>query len=215
MTEPSDERIVGYPEIAMSVMTYSNAGDVTAELVWVGSGESDDDYKGKDVKGKFVLATGYGGNVHRLAVLKYGAKAVVCYLDDERAKFFPDMLQYTGMWPRTEELDRVTFGFNITNRQGTKLRELLESEKKVVLHGWVKGIGLEPYWMDIVVAHIRGTEKPDEELVFSAHLDHPKESANDNASGSGAIRVERALRPERTRVGGALVAHIECDAGVG
>lgn len=195
MVEPSDERIVGYPEIAMSVMTYSNPGDVTSELVWVGTGTNDKDYEGKNVKGKFVLATGYGGEVHRLAVLKYSAKAVVCYLDDERAKEYPDMLQYTGMWPRTEELPRVTFGFNITNRQGEKLKGLLVSGKKVILHGWVKGIGLEPYFMDVVVAHIRGSEKPDEELVFSAHLDHPKESANDNASGSGAILdIARTLK---------------------
>lgn len=195
MTEPYEERIVGYPEIAMSVITYSNPGDVTAELVWVGSGTKESDYTGKDVRGKFVLATGYGGSVHRLAVLKYGAKAVVCYLDDDRAKEYPDMLQYTGMWPRTEELSRVTFGFNLTNRQGEKLKGLLQQGKKVVLHGAVKGIGLEPYWMDVVVAHIRGSEKGDEELVFSAHLDHPKESANDNASGSGAILdIARTLK---------------------
>jgi hypothetical protein len=195
MVEPYDERIVGYPEIAMSVMTYSNPGDVTAELVWVGSGERDEDYVEKNVKGKIVLATGYGGAVHRLAVLKYGAKAVVCFLDDDRAKEHPDMLQYTGMWPRTDELSRVTFGFNLTSRQGTKLRDMLLSGKKVVVCGQVKGIGLEPYFMDVVVAHIRGTEHPDEELVFSAHLDHPKESANDNASGSGAILdIARTLK---------------------
>ncbi|RMF64610.1 MAG: DUF4910 domain-containing protein, partial [Calditrichaeota bacterium] len=195
MLEPVQERIVGYPEIAMSVITYSNPGDVTAELVWVGSGTRDSDYAGKDVKGKFVLATGYGGAVHRLAVLKYGAKAVVCYLDDERAKEHPDMLQYTGMWPRTEELDRVTFGFNLTNRQGERLRRLLETGHKVVLRGQVKGIGLEPYFMDVVVARIPGSQQPDEEIVFSAHLDHPKESANDNASGSAAILdIARSLK---------------------
>ncbi|MFH0992492.1 MAG: DUF4910 domain-containing protein [bacterium] len=187
MLEPYEERIVGYPEIAMSVMTYSNPGDVTAELVWVGSGLNDEDYTGKDVTGKIVLATGYGGEVHRLAVLKYGAKAVVCYLDDERAKDKPDMLAYTGMWPRTDELDRVTFGFNLTHRQGEKLKNLLQSGKKVVLRGQVKGIGLEPYAMDIVVAHLRGSEKSDEEVLLTAHLDHPKESANDNASGSAAL----------------------------
>lgn len=195
MLEPYEERIVGYPEIAMSVITYSNPGEATAELVWVGSGTRDADYAGKDVRGKFVLATGYGGAVHRLAVLKYGAKAVVCFLDDERAQEYPDMLAYTGMWPRTEELDRVTFGFNITNRQGEKLRDLLRAGEKVVLRGWVKGIGLEPYFMDVVVAEIRGSERPDETLVFSAHLDHPKESANDNASGSAAILdIARTLK---------------------
>ena len=187
MLEPFDERLVGYPEIAMSLITYSNPGDVTAELVWVGRGTSDADYDGKDVAGKFVLATGYGGSVHRLAVLKYGAAAVVAYLDDDRAKEYPDMLQYTGMWPRSDELQRVTFGFNLTNRQGERLRGLLESGRKVVLRGQVQGIGLEPYEMDVVVARIKGSQRPDEELVFSAHLDHPKESANDNASGSAAL----------------------------
>ncbi len=193
--EPYEERIVGYPEIAMSLITYSNPGDVTADLVWVGAGTSDADYHGKNVAGKFVLATGYGGSVHRLAVLKYGAAAVVCYLDDERAKEYPDMLQYTGMWPRTEELERVTFGFNITNRQGERLRELLAAGRRVVLRGRASGIGLEPYHMDVVVAHIAGAERPGEELVFSAHLDHPKESANDNASGSAAILdIARGLK---------------------
>ncbi|MEZ5426300.1 MAG: DUF4910 domain-containing protein [Pyrinomonadaceae bacterium] len=209
MIEPFEERIVGYPEVAMSLMTYSNAGSATGELVYVGSGTSDADYAGKDVKGKIVLATGYGGNVHRLAVLKYGAKAVVCYLDDDRAKEYPDMLAYTGMWPRTEELERVTFGFNLTNRQGEKLRKLLESGQKVVVKAEARGIGLESYFMDVVVARIPGAEKPDEEIVFSAHLDHPKESANDNASGSAAlldiartlqegIRTGRIPRPKRS-----------------
>ncbi|MFQ5750110.1 MAG: M28 family peptidase, partial [Planctomycetota bacterium] len=187
MIEPREERIVGYPEIAMSVVTYSNPGDVTAELVWVGSGTNESDYEGKDVRGKFVLATGYGGAVHRLAVLKYRAAAVVCYLADGRAKDHPDMLAYTGMWPRTDELERTTFGFNLTNRQGERLRGMLAAGQKVVLHGQVRGTGLEPYFMDVVVSDIPGAEKPDEVLVFSAHLDHPKESANDNASGSGAI----------------------------
>jgi len=194
MVAPYDEKIVAYPDIAMSVMTYSNPGDVTAELVWVGSGTSDNDYAGKDVKDKFVLATGYGGDVHRLAVLKYGAKAVICYLDDDRAMEHPDMLQYTGIWPRTEELPNVTFGFNLTKRQGEKLKDMLLSGKKVVMHGWVNGIGLEPYFMDVVVARIRGTQQ-EKELILSAHLDHPKESANDNASGSGAILdIARSLK---------------------
>lgn len=187
MVEPGNERIVGYPEIAMSVITYSNPGDVTADLVWVGRGTADRDYDGKDVRGKVVLATGYGGSVHRLAVLKYGAAAVVCFLDDDRAREYPDMLQYTGMWPRTAELDSVTFGFNLTNRQGTHLRDLLLAGQRVVLHGRVTGVGLEPYFMDVVVATIPGADPAAGELVFSAHLDHPKESANDNASGSAAI----------------------------
>ena len=44
MLEPFEEKIVGYPEIGMSLITYSNSGDVTAEVVWVGTGTSDEDY---------------------------------------------------------------------------------------------------------------------------------------------------------------------------
>jgi len=195
MVEPFDERIIGYPEIGMSVVTYSNSGHARAELVWVGAGTRDSDYEGKDVRGKIVLCTGNGGAVHRLAVLKYGASAVVCYLDDARAQDHPDMLAYTGMWPRTEELDRVTFGFNLTNRQGTRLRKMLEAGQRVVLDARVDGPGLEPYFMDVVVAHVRGGAKAAEEIVLSAHLDHPKESANDNASGSSALLdISRSLK---------------------
>jgi hypothetical protein len=203
IVEPVNERLVGYPEIAMSLITYSNPGDATAELVWVGAGTTDADYDGKDVRGKYVLATGYGGSVHRLAVLEYGAVGVVCYLDDERAAEFPDMLQYTGMWPTTEELERVTFGFNITNRQGERLRRMLEAGTRVVVRGTVEGIGLEPFYMDVVVAQIDGSERADEELILSAHLDHPKESANDNASGSAAL-VDLAVTLQRLIESGRL-----------
>ena len=209
MIQPSDELLVRYPEIGMSVITYSNAGHALAELVDVGAGAADSDYNGIDVTGKFVLATGYGGDVHRLAVLKYGAAAVVCYLDDSRAAEHPDMIGHTGMWPRTEEIPKVTFGFNISNRQGRHLKSLLAEGKKVVLDGKVVGRGLEPWRMEVIVALIPGGENSDQELVFTAHLDHPKESANDNASGSAAlldmaraldslIRLGKLPRPKRT-----------------
>jgi hypothetical protein len=79
----------------------------------------------------------------------------------------------------------------------------------VVLDARVDGPGLEPYFMDVVVAHIRGGKRGSEEIALSAHLDHPKESANDNASGSAAILdIARSLnelitsgrlpRPERS-----------------
>ena len=209
MIEPSDELLVRYPEIGMSVITYSNAGEARAELVDVGAGAADSDYNGIDVTGKFVLATGNGGDVHRLAVLKYGAAAVICYLDDSRALEHPDMIGSTGMWPRTEEIPKVTFGFNISNRQGRYLKGLLAEGEKVVLDGKVVGRGLEPWRMEVIVALIPGGENADQELLFTAHLDHPKESANDNASGSAAlldmaraldslIRLGKLPRPRRT-----------------
>jgi aminopeptidase YwaD len=187
LVQPEEISLASYPDIPMSLMTYSNPGDVTAEVVWVADGTNDSDYVQKNVKGKFVLATGSGEEVHRLAVIKYGAKAVVNYLDEKRGRENPDMIRYTGIWPRADELSKVTFGFNISNKQGEKLRAMLTEGKKVVLHGVVQGKGLHTSTMEVVVATIRGKLFPEEELVFTAHLDHPKECANDNASGSAAI----------------------------
>ena len=67
------------------------------------------------------------------------------------------------------------------------MRQMVESGQRVVLDATVKGIGLEPYWMDVPVAIIPGSDPDAGELVFSGHLDHPKESANDNGSGSAAM----------------------------
>ena len=195
LVEPTQEKIVSFKDIPMSLMTYSNAGDVTAEVVWVGEGTKDEDYKDKKVKGKFVLASGSGDDVHRLAVIKYGAAAVISYLDDKRGKENPDMIRYTGIWPRTEELPQVTFGFNISNKDGEKIKNLILQGTKVILHGKVTGIGLQPSSMEVVVAKIRGNSPTRGELLFSAHLDHPKECANDNASGSAAILdIARTLK---------------------
>jgi len=192
---PTEEKLVSYQNVPVSLMPYSNPGDLTAEVVFVGKGTGDDDYKGKKVKGKFVLATGDGGEVHRLAVIKFGARAVVCYPDDARSKEHPDMIHYTGLWPRKEELKKVTFGFNISNAQGEKIRTMLESGSTVTLRGWAKGTGLTSSTMDVVVAYIPGKSKTEEELAFSAHLDHPMPSANDNASGSAAILdIARTIR---------------------
>jgi hypothetical protein len=54
------------------------------------------------------------------------------------------MLQYTGMWPKTPELERTTFGFNLTHRQGARLRDLALAGKSVVLRGSVQGTGSSP-----------------------------------------------------------------------
>lgn len=187
MVEPRRELLTRWTDLPIGTMTYSNAGEATGELVYVGRGDSPSDYEGVDVEGKIVLCTGYGGNVHRLAVLEHGALAVVCYMNDDRSRLHPDLVLYTGMWPRPGEEAETTFGFNLSRRQGEMLRDMVQSGERVVLHGKVEGRGLEPFYMDTPVAWIRGASNPEEVLVFTAHLDHPKESANDNASGSAAL----------------------------
>jgi len=174
-----------YSEVPMCVSTYSKGGDWQGELVDVGSGASDADYKDKDVRGKVALASGYAANVVRQAVLKYGARGVVIYPSAFDRPDHPDMVRYNGIWPRAEERDKTSGGFQISRNQYDLLKSLMQ-RGPVRVHGRIQAT-LGPGNLMLVHAYIRGTEAPEHEVLITGHLDHPKWSANDNASGSGAM----------------------------
>jgi len=203
LVEPKDELMVKYEDTPQSLHTYSNATapeGVVAELVDVGSGTKMSDYEGKDVKGKFVLATGRGRRVHQLAVCRYGAAGVLTdTISYEIPKVresvdIPDAHAYQSIWPTADELEKVKFGFSLSKRQGNQLRDLLRSGKRVKLKAKVDA-QLFSGNLDIVSATIRGSSNPYEEVFLIAHLCHPKPSANDNASGSGLlIEIARTIK---------------------
>ncbi len=217
MVEPKKQLLARFDEIPMSLHTFSTGtpkGGVTVELVDVGTGTSERDYRGKKVKGKIVLATGSAREVHIEAVVKRGAAGVVT---DTLAYEFPrvresvdipDARSYQGIWPTAENASKVRFGFSLSKRQGGELRGYLEDGKTVRLTAEVDA-KLFPGKYDVVTATIKGSSRPDEEVFLIAHLCHPKPGANDNASGSGLqmeiartitslIRSGRMKRPART-----------------
>jgi aminopeptidase YwaD len=182
-----------YADVPMCVSTYSKGGDWSGDLVDVGSGTTDANYQGIDVRGKVALASGYAANVVREAVLRHGAVGVVIYpLAGDRPDH-PDMVRYNGIWPRAEELDKTSGGFQISRNQYDKLKSLMH-QGTVRVHGKIDAT-LGPGKLTLVHAYIRGTEHPEREILITGHLDHPKWSANDNASGSGAMmEAARALQ---------------------
>jgi hypothetical protein len=195
LVEPEEKLLASYEDIPQSLHTYSSATPsegVTAELVDVGVGTKPANYEGKDVKGKFVLATGRAKSVHEQAVYKYGAAGVITdtvtlEIPNVRESLdIPDAHAYQSIWPTAEELVKVTFGFSLSKRQGNQLRALLEGGKAVKLKAKVDA-RLFAGNLDVVTATIPGGSKPNEEVFLVAHLCHPKPSANDNASGSGLL----------------------------
>ena len=201
--EPEDKLITTYEDLPQSLHTFSNAtpGEgVTAELIDMGDGTKPEDYEGKDVKGKLVLATGRARPVHEEAVFKRDAAGVltdsITYeMPNVRESLdIPDAHAYQAIWPTADELDKVTFGFSLSKRQGEHLRALLKKGKKVKLNARVDA-KLFPSKLDVVTATIPGSTKPAEEVFLIAHLCHPKPSANDNASGSGLLmEIARTIR---------------------
>ena len=178
-------RLCRYSDVPMCVSTYSKGGEWAGELVDVGSGTSDKDYEGKDIAGKVALASGYAANVVRQAVLKHGAVGVVIYPAALDRPDHPDMVRYNGIWPRAEELEKTSGGFQISANQYAQLKALMW-QGAVRVRGKIEAT-LGAGSLTLVHAYIRGTEHPEREVLITAHLDHPKWSANDNASGSGAV----------------------------
>lgn len=178
-------RLCRYSDVPMCVSTYSKGGEWSGELVDVGRGTSDKDYEGKDITGKVALASGYAGTVVRQAVITHGAVGVVIYPAALDRPDHPDMVRYNGIWPRAEELEKTRGGFQISANQYAQLKSLMR-QGAVRVRGTIDAT-LGPGSLTLVHAYIRGTEHPEREVLITTHLDHPKWSANDNASGSGAV----------------------------
>jgi len=217
LVAPKERLLATFEDIPMSLHTFSKgtpSEGVTAELVDVGAGLSEKDYRGKKVKGKLVLTTGSARSVHIEAVVKRGAAGVITdSLSFEFPKVresmdIPDAHSYQGIWPTAANAAKVKFGFSLSKRQGNELRGYLGDGKKVKLRAKVDA-KLFPSKYDVVTATIKGSSKPKEEIFLIAHLCHPKPGANDNASGSGVlmeiarvitglIRSGKMKRPART-----------------
>ncbi len=198
MTQPFEIRLTSYAEMPMSLARNSAPADVEAEVVDVGAGSGEDDYK-QDVKGKIVLATGNPFVVARQAVDKRGAAGIVTSYSvpefDNLNRLpgdFPDQIGWGGFAPPSEE-EAGRFGFLISSRRYQELKTLLRQGKPMRMRAVVDAEFSEGT-ICLVSALIRGAAYPDEEIVITAHLDHYKPGANDNASGSAAIlEIARTL----------------------
>jgi hypothetical protein len=84
----------------------------------------------------------------------------------------------------------------VSTRKGNELRDLLERGTKVEVRAVVKA-QMVPYKEQMVEALIKGSELPDEELVFTAHLyeGYAKQGANDDISGCvSLLETARVLK---------------------
>lgn len=172
-----------FSDVPMCVSTYSKGGEWSGELVDVGKGTSDADYQVKDVRGKVAMGYGYARDVVRLAVQKYGAVGTLIYPAPNDRPDHPDMIRYNGLWTRVDELAKTSGSFQISARQYAMLKERM-AKGPVRVRGNIQA-DLGNGRLVVTDGWIRGSESSDE-IIVTAHLDHPQWSANDNASGSAA-----------------------------
>lgn len=180
LVEPERRRLASFQDTAVLIAEGSMDGDVTAELVDVGQGNSEAIYSGKDVRGKILLADGSPGRVWQ-AMGQRGAVGVLSAASE-------------GFFGRRPAEDAVSWGQSppdalammISRKQAEELRLMLRQGKTVRLRMRVQASRSERAEIGMVMGEIPGEVKG-QDVVLVSHLDHQKPGANDNASGSGTL----------------------------
>ncbi|MGQ9618971.1 MAG: M28 family peptidase [Candidatus Aminicenantia bacterium] len=208
MVKPQKIKLADLREIPATLCSGSYSFDGEGELIYVGPGDDDRYYKDKDVKEKFILVNGSPEPARRVGVEKFGALGIIAY-SSSHPEFDPDQVGWNSI--RITGKDKKTFAFMVSTRKGNELRDLLERGQKIFLKASSK-TQFVPYREECITALIKGDERPNEELIFTAHVfeGFAKQGANDDASGcvalmetarvlqklknSGKIKLKRSVR---------------------
>jgi aminopeptidase YwaD len=205
MTSPKSVKLFDIHDIALSLASLNANGDVSGELVDVGSGRAAD-FEGKDVKDKFVLSSGSTGQVYQQAVQR-GAKGVlgVSAIGFQRSVDFPNQIVSS-----TVNAQPGTAAWSVTPEVQRNLAAQLLRGDKITIRSIVKSTQV-PGKTEYVHAEIPGDGSTKQEVGISGHLYEGviKQGANDDNSGCALIlEIGRAYiklinegklpRPKRT-----------------
>lgn len=169
---------------------YSHSADVETALVDVGNGASEDDYSGKDVRGKIVLADGVLARVQELAIGKHGAAGIVSDMPNQTTAW--SGLDATLVrWGHLDARQPSGFAFMVSRQTAEALRARLHAGEVIVLNAHVKA-SVGPGQWTVVSGTIPGSDSAAGEIVYSCHLDHERPGANDD--GSGCVTILESAR---------------------
>ncbi len=209
MVKPESRKLYDFRDVAVSIASGSETGDVTADLVDVGYGGRPEDYAGVDVKGKIVLGTAGSSQLQRLAVFERGAVGVVS-TNPIHPEADIDQIGSQSVSGTAPQGRIAGFGWSVSPRVARELSGRLARGEKITLRSIVKAETF-PGRMETVHAVIPGDGSSDQELAISGHLyeGYLKQGANDDASGCAlTLEMGRTLirlvadgklpRPKRT-----------------
>ncbi|TMM29671.1 M28 family peptidase [Polaribacter aestuariivivens] len=156
---------------------------ISAEVVYI---EDIKNINKTDVKGKIVFAETSPYRIYKSAIIDGKAAGIITYNN-------PDYLQpeknTTSIQFRSIPYDSIhkRWAIALSYEAKERLKKSLEYEK-TMLNVKIE-TNIYPSEELTIIADIKGTEKPKERLVFSAHIQEP--GANDNATGVG-VALEMA-----------------------
>src|SRR6266508_3423318 len=115
MVEPEVRMLADIRQIPTRRADFSRPADATAEVVDVGAGLVETDYRGKDVRHRIVLAHGAAGAVMEQAVWKRGALGVLYFPDPAGLDYplnslnYPDQIKWVTLPAESEDKKPPTF----------------------------------------------------------------------------------------------------------
>ncbi len=170
-------------------------GGVSAELVRV-SAVTAAALDSAHVRGKIVLADGRLGQLFTLAVQR-GAVGVLAYSMPKytQPERYTNSIQFTSV---TYDSAARAWAMPISFAAREKLNAALAAGP-VTLRAMTKSRFTQPAVELAIVAEIRGSVKPDERWVWSAHVQEP--GANDNASGVGTLQEMARVAADLVKTG--------------
>jgi len=193
LIEPEKKKLADIHEIAAVLATESQSAEVSAEVIYMEHASDENDYKGKDVKGKIILTTDPVSSVQQIGVLEKGALGVISSMNNSN-DLTSDVVHWQGS-NIARKGEPPLFGFSVSNRQIREMKGLLENHVQVKARVKIKAKFHEGR-EEVVSATIPGTDLKEETFVLVAHLFEgiSKQGANDNNSGSACIlEVGRCL----------------------
>ena len=197
---PEPMYIADYSRTALSIMPKScpcDYMDQPIEVVYMDRGTEPEAYADVDIEGKLLFVHENFNSYLKWAVDQRGAAGFITDFVMEPENHH-DVLRYTSFWWEETPEERKAFGFVLSPDRGKQLEAICLKAREAgepVLAKCKIDSALYAGKLDFVNAFIPG--ETDEEIWITAHLCHPRNSANDNGSGVGAtieaMRVIRAL----------------------
>jgi peptidase M28-like protein len=202
IVEPEETKLAAYSDVAVSIADNSRTTHVVADLVDVGVGTGEADYKTKEVRGKIVLAEGAVAKVQEEAVWRRGALGVLS-ADSSRSDRLdaPDQVAWGRLPYESKEVAGVkdgtpsAFAVMISPRRARALRaRLAASDKPFKLKVDIESSYPAEQEQALVEAWIHGSEVHDQQIVLTSHIQEEKTSANDDGSGCASmLEIGRSL----------------------
>ncbi len=190
-----DRDLITSTEIAKTSIVFGSwptDGRLRLEVIDVGKGTDEEDYKGKNVKGKAVLSTGNIRDVYRIAVKEKGAKAILSSFMRAQDKTIgrtpeslPDAVNYLSIPCYVNDEEYKALGFSLSYNQYMILKKALQKNGRVFVEALIDVV-VKRGKMYVLEITIRGTSSKLKSLVVLGHICHPSPGANDNASGAAS-----------------------------